>query len=76
MTFEPDPNMVYADFTMDCPTCGPGTIVFKGGQQQPHGCPYKPPSYAEFEVGPDGFTAWPDGDPVNFATWEAENATD
>lgn len=62
---------VYADFTMNCPTCGPGTIVFKGGQQQPHACGYEPPTAVAFEVGPGGITSWPDGSPVNFAA-EAE----
>lgn len=62
-----DDGAVYADFTMDCPTCGPKTIVFKGGKQEPHPCGYEPPSLFEFEVGPDGFTCWPDGEAVNFA---------
>lgn len=71
--FEPDPDVAYANFTMDCPTCGPATIVFENSQQKPHGCPYKPPSFAEFEIGPEGFTSWPDGEPVNFATGGVEH---
>lgn len=31
-------------FSMDCPTCGPGTIHFLDGEMVPHGCDYQPPS--------------------------------
>jgi hypothetical protein len=31
-------------FSMDCPSCGPGTVQFLNGEMVPHGCPYEPPS--------------------------------
>ncbi len=34
---------VTANFSMDCPTCGPGTIQFLDGEMVPHGCGYQPP---------------------------------
>ena len=32
------------EFSMDCPSCGPGTVLFTGGEMVPHGCDYVPPS--------------------------------
>lgn len=32
------------EFTMDCPTCGPSTVLFVCGEMVPHGCDYEPPS--------------------------------
>jgi hypothetical protein len=31
-------------FSMDCPSCGPGTVQFLDGEMVPHGCSYEPPS--------------------------------
>ena len=32
------------EFSMDCPRCGPDTVLFVGGEMVPHGCDYIPPS--------------------------------
>lgn len=48
-----DSTLIYTDFTMDCPNCGPGTVVFKGGQRQPHPCSYEPPAGVHVEVTDD-----------------------
>lgn len=36
--------MIYDSFTMDCPTCGPGTVRVEHGRRLAHPCGYEPPS--------------------------------
>lgn len=45
--------MIYQDFSMDCPNCGPDTIQYVDGEMVPHGCDYVPPSVV-IEAGDDG----------------------
>ena len=39
-----DEQLVYTNFTMDCPNCGPGTVAYENGQMKSHGCDYRPPA--------------------------------